>query len=125
MVFNDPVMDDDEVSRAVTVRVCIGIIGDSMGCPAGMPDSNVTPELSGGTVIRWDPAFSFVNGNPVIHHRKSIGVIPPVLKFAKSFDDDRGSLPRTAVSDDATHLRPPSGRPLPPVSPQPCARREW
>jgi hypothetical protein len=107
VVFDDAVVDDDEGSGAVAVRVGVFFGGASVGGPAGVADAvgavdgvvgedfGEVAELAGGAaeLERVAAAGDGYAG----------GVVAAVFEAGKTFHDDGDAGLWTDVTDDSTH----------------------
>ena len=106
VVFDDPVVDDDDLAGAVAVRMRVLFGRTAVGRP-----SCVTDAVVAGDRVRADHLFEVgeLAGAPpqvdraVADHRDARRVVAPVLEAPQSVDEDGNDVLRSDVADDAAH----------------------
>ncbi len=113
VVLDDPVVDDRDLARRVTVRVGVAVGRPAVGGPAGVAEPGAARKARGvgfgqcgfqvgqptGPAPDGQPAGSVEQGDPR-------GVVSAVLHPAQRVDDDAAGVPRADVADDSTHRYP-------------------
>ena len=109
VVLDDPVVDHDDLSRAVAVRVRILFRRPTVRGPTRVADAVFTNEG-----IRDDDLFQvrqFARASSQVddatgNDRNPSRVVAAILEFAQAVDQDRHDVLRADVADDSTHGDP-------------------
>ena len=118
--------DDDELPRAVAVRVCVLLGGPAVRRPSRVPDAVVAGDrverdgvLEARELAGAPPQLDL----PVVHHGHSRRVVAPVFEPPQPIDQHGHDFLRPDVSDDSTHylLRSLGPHPQLAVRPRPRA----
>ncbi len=111
-VLDDPVVDDDDPTRRVAVRVGVLLRRPAVRRPAGVADARPAgkrPALDPGREV---PELPLAPGDAEEAVRAEDGdarrVVAAVLEAPQAVDQDRRRLPRSDVSDDPAHRPTPS-----------------
>src|SRR5256714_2615841 len=106
IIFDDAVVDDDDLSGAVAVGMRVFFGGPAVGGPAGVADAVGAvdgrflqgffeiAELAGGTAN-----FELA----VLKHSGARGIVAAIFELAESFNNDRYNFFRADVADNAAH----------------------
>jgi hypothetical protein len=106
-VLDDPVMDEDDSSTLVEVRVRVFVRGRAMGGPAGVADAEgasegIGLEEAGEALI--DLALALAELELIVLQSANAGaVIAAILEATQSFKDDWAGWLFADVTYDATH----------------------
>jgi len=109
IVFDDAIVDDDDLAGAVAMRVGVLLSGTAVGGPAGVSDAI-------GAVERLDPDDFFkiaqfalgaahLQAGSIAGDGDARGVVAAVLELSEAFDDDINDWLVPYVSHNAAHLR--------------------
>src|SRR5262249_54851357 len=107
VVFEDPVVDDDQAARAVGVRMRVLLRGPPVGRPARVADADGAAERA---VAERRLQHLQAAGRPpdlegavVSQGGHARGIVAAVLEALEALDDDADRALVTDVSDDPTH----------------------
>ena len=113
VVFDDPVVDERDAVISVAVRVCVLVVDDAVGCPAGVPDADGALDATDGFEFFFeihDAPDGFGDLEPVaVDPGDPGGVIASVFESFEPFEKERLGLFISDIGDDATHRRFSSG----------------
>ena len=120
IIFNDPVVDADDVSVIGHVRMRIGLARFAVRCPAGMADSAGPRDRIAAVRLACEARqapFRLYNDKILIAvaDSKARGIIAAVLELRKAFKKNRSRLFTSDITDYSTHrvTCPPLVRSLP------------
>ena len=119
-VLDDAVVDDDDPSRAVTVRVGIVLARFAMRRPARVADPEVAGDWLRGEARLEVPELSLraADLQSVLRDdRDSRAVVAAIFELSQPFDQQRNDVPLTRIPDDSAHPEP--------HSPVHCPFRVW
>src|SRR5271169_5861225 len=109
IIFDDSIVDDDNLAGAVTVRVRILFRGAAVRGPAGVADAVgafngrfLNDFLEIAQLARGAADFEL---SVFCDNRDARGVVAAVLQLSQAFDDDRHHLLRPNVTDNSAHAR--------------------
>ena len=113
VVFDDAVVDDDDVVAAAGVGVGVGVAGGAVGGPAGVTDARVgggQGVLADGAVELGDLSAALGDRGlaPCLGQEGDAGrVVAAVFEVAQAGQQDRRGLARAGVGDDPAHTASP------------------
>jgi hypothetical protein len=107
IIFNNPVVDDDDIPRAVAVRMRVFFRRPAMRGPARVPNAigSVDGRLANHffQVVQLAGSAANLYLSLCVHDGDARGVIPSVFEAAKSIQNQGNNFFRADVSDDSTH----------------------
>ena len=110
VVLDDAVVDDDDLARAVAVRVGVLLGGPAVRGPPRVADAVLAFEwlrpddiLEAGQLAGAAPQID----RAVPHHRDARRVVAAILEPPQAVDEDRDNFFGSDVTDDAAHRRLP------------------
>ena len=106
-VLDDPVVDDRDLARAVTVGMGVEVVRSAVGGPSrvGQADRGMRRPI-GDRGLEIDQLAGPLLDEQVagvVDERDAGRVVAAVLEPLQSFDEDGARFPRSRVSDDAAH----------------------
>ena len=108
IVLDDAVVDDGELTALAQMRMCVDVIGGSVGRPSGVTDTDTALHIRAAVTqaaehLQASLGLANVNFMAGRHHRDTGRVIATVLQTAQSIQQNRRSLLLSDEANDSTH----------------------
>src|SRR5580704_402405 len=109
IVFDDAVVDYDNLAGAIAVGVCVFFSGAAVSGPARV--ANAVGALDGRflddffKVAEFSGSATDFQFSVLGDDRDARGIVSAILEFSQTLDDDRHYLFRSDVTDNSAHAR--------------------
>jgi len=108
VVFDDSVVDDDDLARAVAVRVSVFLGRAAVSGPAGVSHAVVAGEgraADDALEIRELAGAASQSDVTVLHHGDAGRVVAAIFEPPQPVNEDRDDVFRADIADDSAHGR--------------------